>query len=130
MKEYKLKINDKDYTVVIKDVTDDAVLAEVNGKQHIVHVDTISSVAAQPKTPARKGGIASSSPAPVSIPDAVQVIPLPDEEQPIRDRRRGHTGALHLVRRQNLKLTPGLHHVYLPVLIGDVQPPVGGDRRS
>ena len=36
MKEYKLKINSNTYTVVIKDVTEDAVLAEVNGKQYLV----------------------------------------------------------------------------------------------
>ncbi len=45
MKEYKLKINNNSYNVVIKDVTDDAVLAEVNGKQHIVHIDTIENLA-------------------------------------------------------------------------------------
>ncbi len=45
MKEYKLKINNNSYTVIIKDVTDDAVLAEVNGKQHIVHIDTITNQA-------------------------------------------------------------------------------------
>jgi len=44
MKEYKLKINNNSYTVVIKDVTDDAVLAEVNGKKHIVHIDTIANL--------------------------------------------------------------------------------------
>ena len=44
MKEYKLKINDNSYTVVIKDVTDDAVLAEVNGKKHVVHIDTIANI--------------------------------------------------------------------------------------
>ncbi len=42
MKEYKLKINDNSYTVVIKDVTDDAVLAEVNGKKYVVQIDTIA----------------------------------------------------------------------------------------
>lgn len=44
MKEYKLKINENSYTVIIKDVTDDAVLAEVNGKKHIVHIDTIANI--------------------------------------------------------------------------------------
>ena len=44
MKEYKLKINSNSYTVIIKDVTDDAVLAEVNGKQHIVNIDTIANL--------------------------------------------------------------------------------------
>lgn len=70
MKEYKLKINDKDYTVVIKDVTDDAVLAEVNGNKHIVQIDTITSVAAQEKIPESSQVSASPSPSPVAIPDA------------------------------------------------------------
>ena len=50
MKEYKLKINNNSYTVVIKDVTDDAVLAEVNGKQHVVHIDTIDNLTAITET--------------------------------------------------------------------------------
>jgi glutaconyl-CoA/methylmalonyl-CoA decarboxylase subunit gamma len=50
MKEYKLKINNHSYTVVIKDVTDDAILAEVNGKQHVVHIDTIANLAAITET--------------------------------------------------------------------------------
>jgi biotin carboxyl carrier protein len=44
MKEYKLTINDNNYTVVIKDVTDDAVLAEVNGTQHVIYIDTIENL--------------------------------------------------------------------------------------
>ncbi|MBU0947015.1 MAG: biotin/lipoyl-binding protein [Proteobacteria bacterium] len=44
MKEYKLSINANSYTVVIKDVTDDAVLAEVNGKKHLVRIDTIANI--------------------------------------------------------------------------------------
>jgi len=44
MKEYKLKINDNNYSVVIKDVTDDAVLAEVNGIQHLVQIDTVANL--------------------------------------------------------------------------------------
>lgn len=55
MKEYKLTINNSSYNVVIKDVTDDAVLAEVNGKQHIVQIDTITNLTAivetQPGSP-------------------------------------------------------------------------------
>lgn len=44
MKEYKLKINSNDYTVVINDVTDDAVLAEVNGKQYVVEIDNTDNL--------------------------------------------------------------------------------------
>ncbi len=63
MKEYKLKINDNSYTVVIKDVTDDAVLAEVNGKKHIVHIDTIANIT--PPTENRETTLTSTpSPSP------------------------------------------------------------------
>ncbi len=46
MKEYKLKINNNSYNVVIKDVSDDTVLAVVNGKKHIVQIDTIENLTA------------------------------------------------------------------------------------
>lgn len=44
MKEYKLKINGNNYTVVINDVTDDTVLAEVNGKQYVVEMDNTATL--------------------------------------------------------------------------------------
>ncbi len=68
MKEYKLKINNNSYTVVIKDVTDDAVLAEVNGKQHIVHIDTIENLATvtEPKASVPISAMPSAAPAPSS----------------------------------------------------------------
>ena len=44
MKEYKLKINSNSYTVVINDVTDDAVLAEVNGQQYVVEIDNTDNL--------------------------------------------------------------------------------------
>lgn len=43
MKEYKLTINSNKYNVIIKDVTDDAVLAEVNGKQYVVDREVVAS---------------------------------------------------------------------------------------
>lgn len=69
MKEYNLKINDKKYTVVIKNVSDDSVLAEVNGKKHVVQIDTINNLTdameAQSNTPtASLPSSPSSSPAP------------------------------------------------------------------
>ena len=70
MKEYKLKINDKDYTVVIKDVTDDAVLAEVNGKKHVVHINTISNLAAPAEIQENSPISAAPSSSPVMIPKA------------------------------------------------------------
>ncbi len=66
MKEYKLKINNNSYTVVIKDVTDDAVLAEVNGKKHIVHIDTIANLSTVPET--QPGAHISASSPPASPP--------------------------------------------------------------
>jgi biotin carboxyl carrier protein len=87
MKEYKLKINDNSYNVVIKDVTDDAVLAEVNGKKHIVHIDTIENLAAiaEPVTAAPVPAMPSSAPTPpkASTPvsaDAGSIItPIPGQ---------------------------------------------------
>jgi len=52
MKEYKLKINSNKYTVVIKDVTEDAVLAEVNGKQYVVDRQAVTNNAPQVSTQA------------------------------------------------------------------------------
>lgn len=46
MKEYKLKINSNSYTVVLKDVSDEVVVAEVNGTLHTVTIDTIANLAA------------------------------------------------------------------------------------
>ena len=67
MKEYKLKINNNSYNVVIKDVTDDAVLAEVNGKKHIVHIDTIENLSAitEPIVSSPAPVAPSSAPSPV-----------------------------------------------------------------
>ncbi len=66
MKEYKLKINNNSYNVVIKDVTDDAVLAEVNGKKHVVHIDTIENLVsiAEPQTSSPISAMPSAAPAP------------------------------------------------------------------
>ena len=87
MKEYKLKINSNSYTVVIKDVTDDAVLAEVNGKQHIVHIDTIENLATVPeaKASAPISAMPSAAPAPpgASSPTALDsgaiLTPIPGQ---------------------------------------------------
>lgn len=75
MKEYKLKINDNNYTVVIKDVTDDAVLAEVNGKKHVVQIDTISNPIAATDIPGTTPIAAPSSPSPATPVQASQTKP-------------------------------------------------------
>lgn len=75
MKEYQLKINSNSYTVVIKDVTEDTVLAEVNGTEHVVRIDTIENLthteiqqsnqvpASSPKTPLPRPSASSTPPA-------------------------------------------------------------------
>ena len=84
MKEYKLKINNNSYNVVIKDVTDDAVLAEVNGKKHIVHIDTIENLSAvvepiatsaTPVTPSASAAPAQTSPPPAGAGAIITPIP-------------------------------------------------------
>lgn len=44
MKKYQLTINNTPYSVLIKDVTDTTITAEVNGEIHIVTVDNIRNV--------------------------------------------------------------------------------------
>lgn len=44
MKKYQLTINNNPYSVLIKDVTDTTITAEVNGEIHIVAVDNINNV--------------------------------------------------------------------------------------
>ena len=71
MKEYKLKINDNNYTVVINDVTDDVILAEVNGKQHVVHIDTIESLSSLPSSEIAAGiSAVQPSATPAALPNA------------------------------------------------------------
>ncbi len=88
MKEYKLKINDNSYTVVIKDVTDDAVLAEVNGRKHVVHIDTIAHLSPPVENQQTTLMTAASSPtppspkpssAPISADSGTIVTPIPGQ---------------------------------------------------
>ncbi len=44
MKEYSLAINGHQYTVLIKEVTDTAIIAEVNGKEHSVSIEAIANI--------------------------------------------------------------------------------------
>lgn len=68
MKEYKLKINNNSYTVVIKDVSDNTVLAVVNGKKHIVQIDTIENLSTV-------GDPVADNPSPASVPSAASPVP-------------------------------------------------------
>ena len=80
MKEYKLTINSNKYTVVIKDVTKDAVLAEVNGKQYVVDREAVATsaptVSTQADTP-RPAIVAPQASAPVSTKAGAGTIPTP-----------------------------------------------------
>ena len=44
LKNYQLKINNHPYNVLIKEVTESTVTAEVNGKIHVVAVDAIQNM--------------------------------------------------------------------------------------
>lgn len=44
MKEYNLSINGNSYNVQIKDVSDDTIRAEVNGKEYTVDIDQINTI--------------------------------------------------------------------------------------
>ncbi len=44
MREYKLALNGNDYTVSITSVSDDEVVAEVNGESHVVSIKEIKTV--------------------------------------------------------------------------------------
>lgn len=74
MKEYKLTINNNSYTVVIKDVTDDAVLAEVNGKQHVLHIDNTANL---PQIDDKQVSI------PISVPPAAPSLTFPKPSTPV-----------------------------------------------
>lgn len=82
MKEYKLTINSNAYSVIIKDVTDDAVLAEVNGQQYVVDLESCDNKvlpdspqeAVQPQPLAAPAQAAAAAAAPGTIP-----TPLPGQ---------------------------------------------------
>ncbi len=44
MKEYSLSINGNSYTVQIKEVNDEAIIADVNGTEYVVDVDHIKNI--------------------------------------------------------------------------------------
>ncbi len=81
MKEYKLSINNNRYSVTIKDVTDDAVLAEVNGKQYVVDLersaDTPSIPVKVPQTSTPRIAAPQTAPAPQTPTAGGSLIPTP-----------------------------------------------------
>ncbi|MEN8189743.1 MAG: biotin/lipoyl-containing protein [Thermodesulfobacteriota bacterium] len=60
MKEYKLKINSNPYHVLIREVTDESVIAEVNGEEVVVEVENISNLSL-PISPAGEALIPASA---------------------------------------------------------------------
>ncbi len=78
MKEYKLTINSNKYNVIIKDVTDDAVLAEVNGKQYVVDRETVVNNAPPARTQPEALLPATSAPQPANpVKAGAGTIPTP-----------------------------------------------------
>ncbi len=62
MKEYKLTINSNKYNVIITDVTDDAVLAEVNGTQYVVDREVVANNAPPVNTQVESPRATASTP--------------------------------------------------------------------
>ena len=64
MREYKLVLNSNDYTVNIVSVTDDEVVAKVNGETHVVSIKAIKNVsgAGLSQLPEPTPSVALSSP--------------------------------------------------------------------
>ncbi len=87
MKKYKLAINGNDYTVLITSVSDDEVVAEVNGKSHVVtikeikNISSVGSLVAPPQPSVAKSSIVTAPSAPAagasSVKSGMIVSPIP-----------------------------------------------------
>ena len=60
--------------------------------------------------------------------DAVNVAQSPDDDDAVRDGGRRHDHFLHLVLRDLLIGPAGARYEDVPILVGEVQPAVSGDR--
>ena len=69
MREYKLAINGNDYTVAITSVTDEEVVAEVNGEIHVVSIHEIKNLSGA------MGPVSSSAPAPSTSSKSSTLVP-------------------------------------------------------
>jgi biotin carboxyl carrier protein len=85
MRKYDLTINNKSYEVIVKKVTDDEALVEVNGQEHTVSINQIQRLVlpeSVPKPqPSREGGqkvTAVSAPTPKISGDGV-IAPMPGQ---------------------------------------------------
>lgn len=72
MREYNLAINGNDYTVTITSVTDEEVVAEVNGETHVVSIHEIKNlrVSAPPATLPVRTSFSPTSSTEASAPSA------------------------------------------------------------
>ena len=68
MRKYDLTINDNNYSVIVKEVTDSEAWVEVNGEEHVVKINDIESLVL-PETVPTKTAVAT--PAPTSQASAV-----------------------------------------------------------
>lgn len=64
MRKYDLKINDNSYEVIVKKVTQTDAYVEVNGKEHVIRIESIEnlSLPAMARRPAPTPAAASASP--------------------------------------------------------------------
>lgn len=88
MRQYNLTISDNDYNVIIKEVTAEEVLAEVNGVEHRVLIRNINKLApktqaapvkeVQPVQPVTSPSASKpSAPSPVAAGEGAVVSPIP-----------------------------------------------------
>ena len=110
MRKYELKINDRDYEVVIKKVTPADAHVEVNGQEHVVNIQAIKNLGlpAQtmptPPTPTATSFIPASSPA-AAVSRGGIIAPMPGQIKSIlvREGDRVTTGQ-KLVIMEAMKL--------------------------
>ncbi len=85
MRKYDLTINNNSYEVIVKKVTDDEAVVEVNGREHTVSINQIQRLVmpgTAPKNPPKQGGgpkvSAASVPPPKLSSDGV-IAPMPGQ---------------------------------------------------
>ena len=88
MRQYNLLINENDYSVIIKEVTAEEVLAEVNGVEHRVLIRKINKLApetkpsapiqdVQPVQPVTPSAASTPPSSPVAVGEGAIVSPIP-----------------------------------------------------
>ncbi len=105
MRKYELKINDRDYEVVIKKVTPADAHVEVNGQEHVVSIQAIQNLGLPPQIMPSSTSISPTSSSPTAALPAARVsaggivAPMPGQIKSIlvREGDRVTTGQKLLV---------------------------------